>query len=59
MRQILLLAVLGLAACSPQPATQKGTMPELDGVFEFTVLEIINDNGERLTFDVYLAESFE
>ena len=59
MRQILLLAVLGLAACSPQPATQKGTMPELDGVFEFTVLDIINDNGERLTFDVYLAESFE
>jgi len=59
VRQVLLLAVLGLTACSPQPATQKGTMPELDDAFEFTVLEIVNDSGERLAFDVYLAENFE
>lgn len=34
-------------------------MPELDGAFGFAVLEIINDDGERLEFDVYLAEKFE
>lgn len=59
MRSLLLLVALVLTACSPQPATQQGTMPELDGAFEFTVLEIINDAGERLAFDVYLANSFE
>jgi len=34
-------------------------MPELDGKFEFATLELINDAGNRLEFDVYLAESFD
>lgn len=32
-------------------------MPELDGKFGFATLELINDAGDRHTFDVYLAES--
>lgn len=59
MRGLLFFACLSVAACSPQPATQQGTVPELDGAFEFTRLEIINDSGERLEFDVYLAQKFE
>ena len=55
MRTLILLAALLLAACSPQPAVKAGTVPDLDGVFEFTSLDLINDNGETLTFDVYLA----
>ena len=55
------LAILGLAlaACSPQTPTKTGTMPELDSYYEFGTLEVINDAGEQLTFDVYLAEDFE
>jgi uncharacterized membrane protein (UPF0127 family) len=34
-------------------------MPDLDGKFEFATLELINDAGDRLEFDVYLAESFD
>ena len=34
-------------------------MPELDTAFEFTTLEVINDTGQRIAFDVYLARSFE
>ena len=59
MKSVMLLAALALVACSPQPATQPGTMPELDAAFEFSRLEIINDAGEHLAFDVYLAKSFE
>lgn len=59
MKPIAILAGLALAACSPQPAAQQGSMPELDGAFEFAQLEIVNDNGERLEFDVYLAKEFE
>jgi uncharacterized membrane protein (UPF0127 family) len=55
----LLLACLALTACSPQPAVTTGTVPELDGVFEFGSLEIVNDDGETYHFDVYLATSFE
>lgn len=55
MRRLLLLASLLLAACSPQPAVTAGTVPDLDGVYEFSSLDVINDNGETLTFDVYLA----
>jgi len=53
------ISYLGLAACSPQPAAQQGTVSELDGAFEFTTLELVNDAGELLTFDVYLAQDFE
>lgn len=59
MRRFVVLACLSLAACSPQPATEPGTVPELDGAFEFVQLEIVNDKGERLEFDVYLAKKFE
>ena len=34
-------------------------MPELDGIFDFAALEVINDNGDRLEFDVYLARDFK
>lgn len=57
MRATMILGFLALAACSPQPATSQGTMPDLDGAFEFTQLEIVNDSGERLSFDVYLAKT--
>jgi len=59
MRPIVILAGLALAACSPQSATSQGTMPELDSAFEFAQLEIVNDAGERLGFDVYLATNDE
>jgi len=59
MRPIVVLTSLVLAACSPQPATSQGTMPELDGAFEFARLEIVNDSGEHLGFDVYLAKTDE
>ena len=52
---VLLLACIGLAACSPQPAVQTGTVPSLDGAFEFSSLEVVNDAGDLLEFDVYLA----
>ena len=59
MRLATLLSVIALAACSPQPAVVQGTVPELDGVFEFDSLRIVNDTGGTLTFDVYLATNFE
>ena len=55
MRIWLLVAGIALAGCSPQPAVTPGTVPELDGVFGFSSLDVINDNGETLSFDVYLA----
>jgi len=59
MIRVVILAVLVVAACSPQPATSPGTMAELDGAFEFDRLEVINDSGERLEFAVYLAKTDE
>lgn len=59
MKRIVILTALVLAACSPQPATSQGTMVELDKAFEFAELEVINDAGEYLHFDVYLAENDE
>ena len=59
MRIIAALLSLGLAACSPQPSVKIGTMPDLDGSFDFAELEIINDAGDSLRFDIYLAESPE
>ena len=59
MKPWFLLACLALAACSPQPAVTTGTVPELDGVFEFSSLEIVNDDGETYHFDVYLAQTVE
>jgi len=59
MKSLIVLAVLTLGACGPQPATQQGTMPELDGAFEFAQLEIVNDAGGHLVLDVYLAKTDE
>jgi uncharacterized membrane protein (UPF0127 family) len=59
MRAVVALLCLALMACSPQPAVTTGTMPELDGKFDFASLQMTNDAGERLEFDVYLAETFE
>ena len=59
MKTAVALLCLSLAACSPQPAVKAGTMPDLDGKFEFATRELINDAGDRLEFDVYLAESFD
>ena len=59
MRMIAALLSLGMAACSPQPAVKVGTMPDLDGSFDFAELEIINDAGDALRFDIYLAENSE
>lgn len=59
MRTAIFFGILVLAACNPQPATSEGTMPELDGAFEFAQLEIVNDSGERLSFDIYLAKTDE
>jgi len=59
MRTVFALLCLALAACSPQPAVKAGTMPDLDGKFEFATLKVVNDAGDRLAFDVYLAESFD
>ncbi len=59
MKAFAVLVFLALAGCSPQPATSQGTMPELDGAFDFSRLEIVNDAGERLEFDVYLARTDE
>ena len=52
---LLFAASLALAGCGPQPSVTAGTVPGLDGAFEFSSLDIINDNGETLSFDVYLA----
>lgn len=60
MRAWLLVLALSLAACSP-PATavRTGTVPDLDSRFSFDALTVINDRGEELEFDVYLATDFE
>ena len=59
MRILVAMTCLAIAACSPQPAAKQGTVRELDGAFEFASLEIINDAGEQLVFDVYLAQDSE
>ena len=59
MRILIAMTCLAIAACSPQPAAKQGTVRELDGAFEFTTLEIVNDTGEQIVFDVYLAQDFE
>lgn len=59
MRSALVVMSLLLAACGPQTPTKAGTMPDLDGHFDFATLEVVNDAGETLTFDVYLAEDFD
>lgn len=60
MRGVAAALCLALAACSPQTTSApQGTMPDLDGHFGFGSLIVINDVGERLEFDVYLATEIE
>lgn len=59
VRALFIIASLALMACSPQPAVTAGTVPDLDGAFEFSSLEIVNDDGDRVSLDVYLATSPE
>ncbi len=53
------LCVVLVIACSPQPATRTGPIPELNEIFDFDVLEIENDAGQRVELDVYVAIDFE
>lgn len=60
MKHLVAVLALSLAACSPQTtAPQDGTIPDLDGEFEFGALTVVNDRGQQLEFDVYIATSFE
>lgn len=60
MKALLAALLLAIAGCSPQAnGPQTGTIPDLDKTFEFDSLTVINDAGERLEFDVYLATSWE
>ena len=52
-------AALALAACSPQPEPRKGTEAALDDAFDVGRLEIVNDAGETIGFDIYLARNGE
>ena len=55
MRLLFAILVVACAGCSPQPAVEAGTVPELDGVFEFDSLVVVNDAGDSFDFDIYLA----
>ncbi len=60
MRLVFALLSLTLASCSPQAAApQPGTMPDLDEHFGFGSLTVVNDAGEHLEFDVYLATDLD
>jgi len=63
MRSVLLLTALALAACSPQPEhrpeSRQGTEGSLDEAFDVSRLEIVNDAGEAIEFDIYLARTGE
>lgn len=53
-------SALFLAACTPPATTPRtGTVPDLDPHFGFESLTVINDRGEALEFDVYVATDFE
>ena len=60
MKAWLAALLIAIAGCSPQATEpQTGTIPDLDKTFEFDSLTVINDAGEPLQFDVYLARSWE
>ncbi len=60
MRACFLVLALSLAACSPPTTTPRtGTVPDLDARFAFDSLIVINDRGDELKFDIYLATDFE
>lgn len=55
---LLLLLLLSLG-CGPQPAPKNPAGSGLDEAFERGELVVINDAGEPLRFDVYLAQDSE
>lgn len=55
---VTLLAIV-MAACSPPATSEPGRVPDLDQAFELDKLVIVNDEGTRIEFAVYLARSFE
>lgn len=55
---ITLLAIV-VAACSPPATSEPGRVPDLDQAFERDRLVIVNDEGTRIEFTVYLARSVE
>ena len=60
MRTLLLVLAVSLAACGPPvTAPRTGTVPDLDATFGFDKLTVINDRGEELEFDIYVAKDFE
>ena len=60
MRTWLLILAFSMAACSPPVTSPRtGTVPDLDAHFSFGSLTVINDRGEELEFDIYLAANFE
>lgn len=52
------LATLG-AACSPGPASGEKNGAGLDALFDRDELVIINNNGDRHEFDVYIAADYQ
>ena len=60
MKFLIVVLLLAAAGCSPQATEpQAGTIPDLDKRFEFASLTVVNDDGEHLRFDVYLARTWE
>lgn len=63
MKRSLALAILTFAmlasACKDQPEGTAPKIASLDEFFERDELVILNDDGDRLSFDIYLATSFE
>jgi uncharacterized membrane protein (UPF0127 family) len=60
LKTLLAVLLLVIAGCSPQATEpQTGTIPDLDKTYEFDSLTVINDAGEPLHFDVYVARSWQ
>ena len=58
----LLLAtflMLFSTACSPQSTPKSNVGTGLEGTFETDKLVVVNDDGVRHEFDIYLAQDFE
>ena len=54
---LILFAAVISAACSPPATSEPGLVPDLDQAFERDQLVIVNDAGDRLEFDIYLART--
>ena len=58
----LLLAtflVLFSTACSPQSTPKSNLITGLEQAFETDKLVVVNDDGVRHEFDIYLAQDFD